>query len=65
MIQILKLNHLSNAGYENKLLMELKFQCSRTLVKNSAQKWVRIIKSVKNLNDFSGQPLTYLVHKQY
>ena len=32
---------------------------------NSAQKWVRIIKSVKNLNNFSGQPLTYLIHKQY
>ena len=30
---------------------------------NSVQKWVRIIKSVKNLTDFKGQPLTYLAQK--
>ncbi len=28
---------------------------------NSSQKWVRIIKSVKNFNEFNGQPHTYLV----
>ena len=30
---------------------------------NSFQVWVRIIKSVKKLNDFKGQPHTYLVQK--
>ena len=33
--------------------------------KNRFQKWVRIIKSIKNFNNFKGQPHTYLVQKQY
>ena len=32
---------------------------------NSCQKWVRIIKPVKNLINIKGQPHTYLVQKQY